>query len=102
MKSETSRRTLQFVRETLSLPGGRYVCGMIQNLLGLSVPVHFLALPEASRRHHHGNCMSEARVDVAVRRLAITHALEPVVSVRFQIVALMKGSAFGLAGKRHR
>ena len=75
---------------------------MIQNLLVLSVPVHLLALAKTSRGHYHGNCVSEAGVDVAVRRLAIAHALEPVVGVGFQIVALMEGRAFRLAGKRHR
>src|SRR5438552_648921 len=75
---------------------------MIQNLLVLSVPVHLLALAKTSRGHYHGNRVSEAGVDVAVRCLPIAHALEPVVSVRFQIVALMQGWALGLARKSNR
>src|SRR4029434_5524852 len=75
---------------------------MIQNLLGLPIPIHLLALTEASGSHHYGNCMREAGVDVAVPRLAIAHALETAGGVRCQIVALMKGCAFGLAGKHHR
>ena len=46
--------------------------------------------------------MRKTIIDGAMRLLARSHALEPVVGVRFQIVALMEGRAFGLAGKRHR
>src|SRR5690348_4300077 len=68
---------------------------VIKNPLVLSIPVDLPAFAEASRRHDYGNRVSETRVDMAVRRFAIAHALKPVVGVRFQIVALMQGCASG-------
>src|SRR4051812_36135010 len=74
---------------------------MVQNLLVLPVPVNLLTLAEASRGHDYGHCVSEAGIDVAVRRLAIAHAFEPVVGVRFQIVALMQRRSFRVSRKCH-
>src|SRR6266498_3772866 len=73
---------------------------VVHYLLRLPVPVHLLAFAVAAGRHHHRDRMRESGLDAAVGRLTAAHALEPVVRMSLQIVALMDRWDHGLPGKR--
>jgi hypothetical protein len=71
---------------------------MIQNLLVLPIPIELLSFPVTARRHDHRHGMSEAGLYTSVRRLPIAHALEPVIRVGLQIIALIEGRRIRMSG----